>query len=277
MVATSKSPSPALTYGARPQGSQRPHRHQADSSRRGSPRHQYYRGRGGRHQLQHNLQRRPRSVSNASSGQQQLFHQPPQHFVHYQQFAGDEGSVYSLHSQQQDQTPSPQHQHGQSYNYPYAESRQQDLMYEQYRLQQQHEHQLHMLQRQQESQRRMLQHQQFPYQQHQHQQITEQGGMPPSLMPDLSLDMDDYSSVPSPPPPRRYAQLSPTIQPNPSHPPPEQYGIQLPPSQMGNMHQEGQQRVARSYASIISPSSSPRHFGQPGPQPHQYHEKKRNT
>ncbi|KAK1747673.1 hypothetical protein QTG54_001636 [Skeletonema marinoi] len=105
LIATSKSPSPMPTHVSRPQ--QRPHWHQGESTRRGSPRHQYYRGRGGRHQLQHNPQRRPRSVSNASSGQQQLFHQPPgspQHFVHYQQYAGDEGSVYSYHSQQQEQT-----------------------------------------------------------------------------------------------------------------------------------------------------------------------------
>mmetsp|Transcript_8636 Transcript_8636/g.13017 ORF Transcript_8636/g.13017 Transcript_8636/m.13017 type:complete len:501 (+) Transcript_8636:92-1594(+) len=273
LIATSKSPSPMPTHVSRPQ--QRPHRHQGESTRRGSPRHQYYRGRGGRHQLQHNPQRRPRSVSNASSGQQQLFHQPPgspQHFVHYQQYAGDEGSVYSYHSQQQEQTLSPQHQHGQPYNYPYNQhSRQQDLMYEQYRLQQQHEHQLHMLQRQQESQRRMLQHQQF---QDQHHQMAEPGVMP-SLMPDLSLDMAEFS-VPSTPT-LHYSQLSsPGLQPSPSHPPPEQYGLQLPPPQMGNLHQEAQQLSSPSYASIISPTSSPRHFGHPGPQPHQHREDKRN-
>jgi len=274
MVATSKSPSPMPTHVARPQGSQRPHRHQGESSRRGSPRHQYYRGRGGRPQLQHN-QRRPRSVSNASSVQQQLFHQPsgsPQHYVHYPQFTCDESSVYSFHSQQQDQTLSPQHQHSQSYNYPYPHSRQQDVIYEQYRLQQQHEHQLHMLQRQQESQRRMLQQQQF---QHQHQQMTEQGVMPSSLMPDLSLDIDDYSV--SSPPTLHYTPLSPAIQPNPSHPLPGQFGFQFSSSQIGNVHQGGQQQGAPSYASIISPSSSPRHFGQPGPQPHNYRQDKRNT
>eukprot|EP00986_Skeletonema_menzelii_P021053 scaffold33006_cov154-Skeletonema_menzelii.AAC.2 len=274
LIATSKSPSPMPSHVTRPQ--QKPFRHQGESTRRGSPRNQYYRGRGGRHQLQHNHQRRPRSVSNASSGQQQLFHQPPgspQHFVHYQQYAGDEGSVYSFHTQQQEQTLSPQHQHGQQYNYPYnPHSRQQDLMYEQYRLQQQHEHQLHMLQQQQESQRRMLQQQQFQHQRH---QMADQSVMP-SLMPDLSLDMDDFS-VPSTPT-LHYSQLSPSIQPNPSrHPPPENYALHLSSPRMGNVHQEGQQLNAPSYASIISPSSSPRHFGQPGPQPHQHREHKHST
>jgi hypothetical protein len=47
---------------------------------------------------------------------------------------------------------------------------------------------------------------------------------------------------------------------------------------MGNVHQEGPPQLGTpTYASIISPSNSPRHFGQPGPQPYHYSEDKRRN
>lgn len=177
----------------------------------------------------------------------------PPPFPYYQPYAGDASSVYSYqsHSTENSSLPSQIHRPYHTYQPDY---KQQQLMYQQYELQQRHAQQMQMLQ---ETQRRLM--------------AVEAQRLNPGIDMVKSCEGEDYS-VPStiamssvggsygnvfrgghPPPPMGYA-----------------YGFDGDSSPMRNMFgeqmQEGQQQTLLTEASsntatIVSPPVSPQRFG----------------
>jgi len=317
IVATTKMPDEpafpmpvAMVHHKHKKQHQHAPKHLEESSSRGSPRNRRGSQGGGhffhqkknrddwqyhRQQQQHQhhhrqQQRRPRSGSHMSSPGGHYQHQqsggsasPPQNFpvpqMHYQQYS-DAGSVYSYPSQQQgpQQAGSP-HRKFLPAGHHY---RQQQIIYQQYELQQRHAHQMALLQQQHESQMALLQ-QQDPQRrmlEQQQQQIAARS----SLIPDLRRVESQESGggeYPIPhtpvggmgPPPS--LQLGPGAFPPAAtmQPPNTTAPTQLAPPPHPGMNSEYQwpsfqgEGQTPTYATIISPPMSPTHSSHPAPQP----------
>mmetsp|Transcript_5762 Transcript_5762/g.11530 ORF Transcript_5762/g.11530 Transcript_5762/m.11530 type:complete len:590 (-) Transcript_5762:171-1940(-) len=199
----------------------------------------------------------------------------PPHHMHYPQYPSGAASVdpsYSYQSLVQGQG-GPHHHFLPSGHY----KRQQEILYQQYEMQQRHAHQMHMLQQQQESQRRMLE---------QH-HMGHQGGQGiSSIIPEITRveshgSAADYSVSSS------IGGMAPNLQMSPfPHSPPNMTSTQAPMGMGPDYHFSLQGGVAGggelpqqrnfvpsydnnpyhlSNATIISPPMSPQHYGHQGP------------